>query len=115
MDQSKTEPHGPIANDGPEVIHLIVHDTDQLATEPKAGVTLHTRDGSRIGNAIILRVTSVANRPQYHIETDFGNVTKLFIEELEEMFTLGYQLSYERWWDDRLETIQKSVENFGDR
>jgi hypothetical protein len=90
------------------------------ATELAAGVTLMTLDGSKIGNAIIIKeVIPTGSLVQYLagtgqklwlIETDFGNQVRCCDNEIHELFGLGYQTDYDRWWDDRLVAIQKGVE-----
>ncbi len=95
------------------------------ATEIKSGVTLHTKDGSKMGNAIVLakigqtRVWDNLKSSNYEmqdiwlIETDFGNHVRLSVCEIEELFTLGFESNYERGSADRLDLIRSSVENGG--
>lgn len=94
---------------------------DGTAVRIGPGVTLQTLDGAKVGNGIVVKELE----PQYEglkayldksgqklwlVETDFGNTMKLCDNEIHELYGLGYQTSYERWWDDRLATIKKTVE-----
>lgn len=88
------------------------------ATEPKAGVTLITRDGHNTGNAIIVREVRPhpaateylrkTNQKAWEIETDFGNRSIFCDREIEEFYTLGVEDVYDRWWNARLEAIKNS-------
>lgn len=96
------------------------------ATQLARGVTLFTVDGSRIGNAIVVKKIGQGRRIVSHddigkdnlplmqdiwlIETDFGNSCRMSDREIFSHFTLGKQHDYDKWWDDRLATIQKTVE-----
>lgn len=71
----------------------------------RGGITIHTKNGRRMGNAYIYDVTNENNRPRFHIETDFGNKTSMFIESLEQYFTPGYITDYDRWRNDRLNLV----------
>ena len=75
------------------------------ATHFDEDVTIFTKDGKLIGNGIIYAVTDCNNRSVYHIETDFGNRTKLFWEELEAWFVPGYLRRYSDWLREREEAI----------
>lgn len=76
-----------------------------VVSQFRGGITIHTKDGSLMGNAYIYDVTNENNRPCFHIETDFGNKAKMFIEDLECRFTPGYITDYDRWQRDRMELI----------
>ena len=81
----------------------------QKALKIAVGVTLFTKDGSKMGNAIVTKIEEFNSRPRIHIETDFGNNTSMFIETIEELFTLGFVRTHDEWWDDRLELIRKNI------
>jgi hypothetical protein len=92
------------------------------ATHHAPGVTLFTRDGSQMGNAIIIAEVQPFNasltlylkktdQKMWLIETDFGNRCKLSTNELNELFKLGRQQNYDKWFDDRLATIEKVVKD----
>ena len=49
---------------------------------------LHTKDGSRIGNAIVIDCHK--DKPLFTVKTDYGNEIKMYPEEISEMFTVGY-------------------------
>lgn len=100
------------------------------ATIIAPGVTLFTKDGSNTGNAIVVRKvgqvrnwlkivedTNAGNLPKeipmldmWECETDFGNRFRLSTAEIEQGYWLGYQQDYDKWWDERLELIKKSVQ-----
>lgn len=74
--------------------------------------TLHTRDGTAYGNAIIIRAISdedlepsikayLQGRPMWLIETDYGNRIRLTDREIDEMFTRGIAMSYAEWSQKR--------------
>lgn len=101
---------------------------DPTATKIAPGVTLTTLDGAKVGNGIIVREITTdkmnpfavkGGLPEYLestgqklwlVETDFGNRMTLSTNEVHEFYGLGYQQDYETWWDERLQTIQKTVE-----
>jgi hypothetical protein len=90
------------------------------ATELAPGVTLYTKDGTLIGNGIVIKEVKPhpsaeeylkkTNQKVWLVETDFGNQTRLCDREIEEFYTLGVQSDYDKWWDDRCEAIKKTVE-----
>lgn len=48
---------------------------------------LHTKDGRKIGNAII-----IDNEGRFNlVKTDYGSETKLTDEEIEELFYIGFE------------------------
>jgi hypothetical protein len=80
------------------------------AKEYAPGVTLLTRDGFKIGNAIIVKEAKGHTEGKtrlWLIETDFGNRCKMTTSALDELFTLGYIRDYDQWWEDRIEAITK--------
>jgi hypothetical protein len=87
------------------------------ATELAPGVILHTRDGKRRTNAIVVKVTGKVTGGPLHesvemawlVHSDFGNAMKLTAEEIHQDYTLGMVTDYDRWFDDRLEAIRKNV------
>lgn len=88
------------------------------AKEIAPGVTLMTKDGRTIGNAIVIRETTAPAAMEYLqstgqklwlIETDFGNRVSLCDNEIHDMFNLGYPRNYDSWWDARMEKIQEGV------
>ncbi len=48
---------------------------------------LHTRDGRKIGNAIVIG----EENNFFNIKTDYGNTIKLTISEINELFYIAYQ------------------------
>lgn len=105
---------------------VIVDDFEPArATELKPGVTLHTKDSSAVGNAIVVRevkptgLAEVGGLTNYLertgqklwlVETDFGNRMRLCDNEIFEMFNLAYQQDYDTWWDHRIKAIEKTVD-----
>jgi len=74
--------------------------------------TLHTRDGTAYGNAIMIRIIPdedleptlkdyLKGRPMWLIETDYGNRIRLTEREIDEMFTRGIAISYAEWAQKR--------------
>lgn len=92
----------------------MIHDLQQ-ATELAPGVTLLTKNGGRIGNAIVIRgipreevltqsmlsYLDETNQQMWLIETDFGNRTRFCTNELLAHFELGYQQEFKDWFADR--------------
>ena len=64
------------------------------------GVVLKTRDGRKIGNAIIIKseVSKNFDGLEIDIETDFGNVTTLTTKELASMFHEPTHKTLVEWW-----------------
>lgn len=69
---------------------------------------LQTKDGSRIGNAILYgggtRVYVNADIPAvvlYFVETDFGNHMRLTWKEILDQFEIGPAQDYRRWKENR--------------
>ena len=89
------------------------------ATQLAAGVTLSTKDGKVIGNAIIVEeidphpmaagYLAATQQRNWLVETDFGNRMTLCSNEIFEMFELGFQQDYERWWNNRIDRISKTI------
>lgn len=92
------------------------------AKEIAPGVTLMTKDGRTIGNAIVVeqatpcKLATIGGLPEYLekteqklwlVETDFGNRTKLTDREIAEWFNLGFQQSYATWLEARSEALWK--------
>jgi hypothetical protein len=85
-----------------------------------AGVTLLTLDGTKMGNAIIVKEVpphpaaaeymAKTNQKNWLVETDFGNRMTLTTNEIHEFYGLGFQQDYDKWWDDRLDLIRRTVE-----
>jgi hypothetical protein len=87
------------------------------ATQLAPGVTLFTVDGSRIGNAIVVRKDGQTRdwKPAlsedkmmldvWFIETDFGNNCRMTEREIFSHFILGRQHNYEQWWTDRADAM----------
>lgn len=57
---------------------------------------LYTKDGRKVGNALIVGVESSVTTPElvYHCITDYGALTKFWESDLERFFTIG-QLCYD--------------------
>lgn len=79
-------------------------------------ITLLTKDGSQVGNAIIyggddgfndnaiqmmISTTNFEPKPIFYVETDFGNHMKLTWREIEERFTIGKVMDYNQWKSER--------------
>ena len=65
---------------------------------------LYTKDGSRVGNAILYGTELsrfVKGTVLNLVETDFGNRMKLNNNELEELYTVGPERDYDQWKYDR--------------
>jgi hypothetical protein len=97
-----------------------VHPTP--ATKIAPGVTLWTKDGSKIGNAIVVRRNGHTSSfpgsrdyiPLWYVETDFGNVIPAMQEsEIFERWDLGFVSSYDVWWEARYELIKKNLQEGG--
>jgi hypothetical protein len=71
----------------------------------ESGKTLPTKDGRRIGNAVVRSVESIQNKIVCHCVTDYGNEFVFTEEELKELFYLEYQSpwtpSLKRWIAER--------------
>jgi len=65
------------------------------------GTLLHTKDGRKIGNAIIVEQASRESGPVFRIETDFGNKAVLTFDEIESVFFIGRVTDFDRWMRDR--------------
>jgi hypothetical protein len=90
------------------------------ATEIAPGVTLATRDGLQIGNAIVIKevkprseqitqLLKAKDQKLWLIETDFGNLCRLSDSEIHQLFVLRKQDNYDRWWGERMDAIQNTV------
>lgn len=89
------------------------------ATKIAPGVTLHTKDGSKVGNAIIVKrngnTSSVPGItrdfiPLWLVETDYGNQIPAMQEsEILELWDLGFVSEYDHWWESRFKTIERNV------
>ena len=65
------------------------------------GRLLQTRDGKRVGNAIVI---GPADREDTWLcETDFGNKMRLTRPEIDELYHRGHRTYVERWYADREE------------
>lgn len=64
---------------------------------------LLTRDGARMGNAILTEVSYCEKAKDFifQLETDFGNVASLTYSELVSLFKFGVPMDYARWSSDR--------------
>lgn len=76
-------------------------------------LTLHTRDGSQVGNAVLYGAENRQYNAEqveqtvlvFHVETDFGNHMTLTQSELDAMYTAGRKTDYKRWSADRGQLI----------
>jgi hypothetical protein len=90
------------------------------ADKIEAGVTLFTKDGRRLGNAIIVKEVEpdyyaklgglvehleLTNQKLWLLETDFGNQMRLSDNEILEAYDLGYKSNYILWWSNRQDLI----------
>lgn len=102
-------------NPHPEVSVADLLDAVQ-AKEIASGVTLMTKDGRTIGNAIVIGQTGNTRKwkdpksikevePIWLIETDFGNRAQLSTSEIHEWFHLGYQRDFDQWKVERINAI----------
>jgi hypothetical protein len=91
------------------------------ATSIAKGVTLWTKNGQTVGNAIVVRrngntslVPGITRDfiPLWMVETDFGNVIPRMTEqEIHDWWELGNVSSYDAWWDARFQLIRKALED----
>ena len=73
---------------------------------------LHTKDGSKVGNAILYGAELsryVKGTVLNLVETDFGNRMKLSNNELHELYTVGPERDYEQWKTDRRKAQSKII------
>jgi len=69
------------------------------------GVTLFTRDGRVVGNAIVIEKFG----DLWRVETDFGNQMTMTKNEVDAWYHLGHQSTVARWRRDRQQLqIQES-------
>jgi hypothetical protein len=70
------------------------------------GTVLFTRDGSNVGNAVILSQAVDEQMPNlgtiYKIQTDFGNTTALTLSEVMDAFTIGPVTNIDRRNHDQM-------------
>jgi len=67
------------------------------------GTVLLTKDGRRIGNAIVLEKGVVFNTIVYLIKTDFGNVVRFTEDDIEKYFHMPTRKSkIEEWMANKL-------------
>lgn len=74
---------------------------------------LYTRDGRRVGNAIIFHVEDGERGSVYLIETDFGNRMRLSQSEILGLFWIGEPASYARWSLDRDTARRRAMKSAG--
>lgn len=79
-------------------------------------ITLITKDGSKVGNAILYGGgTAMYTQPEpkeqvlFFVETDFGNHMQLSWAEIEELWTVGQAANYSRWRSDRDQLINEKM------
>lgn len=78
------------------------------------GVTLLTKDGTKVGNAIWYGSEQHEELGYFHlIETDFGNKMRLTIKEIHEWYSIGHMVDYDLWRADRLYLITKEPNDVG--
>lgn len=110
-------------NDNNQVLHEIsvadLLDAVQ-AKEIAPGVTLMTKNGATVGNAIVIEQIGDTRDwykdgreivPVWLCETDFGNRMKLTNWEILAWYELGYQRDYDSWCKARMALIQKGIED----
>ena len=75
------------------------------------GMILHTLDGSKIGNAIIIDVLThvVTQEDVFAVHTDFGNTCFFNEREVDEFFGPGPITSIEQWQHDRFHNRMKTI------
>jgi hypothetical protein len=56
-----------------------------MAINLKTNTVLYTKDGSMVGNAIVLSKEDSS----YLIKTDYGNLMRLHINEIKDLYTIG--------------------------
>lgn len=78
----------------------------------QTGTRLSTRDGRKIGNAIVIgaasytpRTTTMSPLSCWLIETDFGNRLTLLEAELAELFYIDAPTDLDQWRIDRAEKV----------
>lgn len=67
----------------------------------EVGRVLFTKDGRKIGNAIVLNIEQVEDAPIVTIETDFGNIVKLTEDEVVKDFHEGHITIVNDWIEQR--------------
>lgn len=67
------------------------------------GTLLHTKDGSKVGNAIIIDVLSSieTSNDVFAVHTDFGNTSFYTKEEVDELYNISSIVDVETWQRDR--------------
>ncbi len=81
-------------------------------------LVLHTKDGSRVGNAIIyggdVRYFEAKPGPLhiFLVETDFGNKMRLTWNEINELFTISHVEDYQLWKQERLNKQENGFDEF---
>ena len=75
------------------------------------GQILHTLDGSKIGNAIIIDVLThvVTGEDVFAVHTDFGNTCWFSEHEVNKFFGPGPITSIEQWQHDRFHNRVKTI------
>ena len=86
----------------------------------KVGTVLATRDGRRIGNAVIIGIRKFPINDKetgriYRLKTDFGNVLDLYAYEIYENFYFPTHFLYQkqtvkRWMKARFDLFWKGIE-----
>ena len=71
---------------------------EETVPQVESGTILHTRDGRKIGNAIVTGLEAHDELGKVaHIETDYGNTAILTMTELDKLFYTGEFQSLEEW------------------
>jgi len=80
-------------------------------------ITLFTRDGRKIGNAIIYGggPSEYCDDYLYFIETDFGNRLKLNLKEVEDWFHWGHIHDIDEWRNNRIKLQEQEDEVVSER
>lgn len=67
------------------------------------GTVLHTKDGRKVGNAIVVQTIDRGERPHpiHRILTDFGNEAWMTEREIRDLFHVRKNTSVKRWLRDR--------------
>jgi len=73
-------------------------------------ITLYTKDGTKVGNGIILSMekSEHCNDTLCYIETDFGNRMKLNYSEVNTLYVLGEMRSVAEWRTAQFELRQQN-------
>jgi len=77
----------------------------------ETGTVLLTKDGRKVGNAIVLRMETSYGLTYNVVKTDFGNIIKLKDSEIRELFYIDVprvsEHSLSSWMEDRARLLYR--------